>query len=95
MSMRGRPFALIKDHVLLKYAGLLEEADAEMTARIGMEKVAEIVQQIPDCVACRMIRVRQQEPSSGNAYLNFFALAGSASSSIFVREAMHARAAHL
>ncbi len=42
------PFALIKDHVLLKYAGLLEEVDAEMTARLGTEQIAAIVELIPE-----------------------------------------------
>src|SRR5580693_3826984 len=34
------PFSLIKDHVLLKYAGSLEEADAEMRARIVNDEIA-------------------------------------------------------
>jgi len=87
------PFALIKDHVLLEFASRLEEADAEMAERISMEKVAEIVQQVPDAWLADDpgfdSRSQQRE-----AYLNFFA-SRLQSSSIFVREAMHARAAHL
>src|SRR6202142_68475 len=42
------PFSLIKDHVLLKLAGRLEEADAEMRARLVIDKIAGIVELIPD-----------------------------------------------
>src|SRR5580698_9439853 len=37
------PFSLIKDHVLLKFASELEQTDAEMRARILMDRVAGIV----------------------------------------------------
>src|SRR5579863_9305919 len=37
------PFPLIKDHVLLKHAGGLKEADAEMKSRIVIDKIADIV----------------------------------------------------
>jgi hypothetical protein len=87
------PFSLIKDHVLLKYAGRLEEADAEMTARIDIEQVAELVKLIPDTWFA-------DEPgfdgksAQRDAYLNFFRTR-LASSGIFVQEAIHARAAHV
>jgi hypothetical protein len=87
------PFSLIKDHVLLKYAGRLEEADAEMTARIDIEQVAELVKLIPDTWLA-------DEPgfdgksAQRDAYLNFFRTR-LASSGIFVQEAIHARAAHV
>jgi hypothetical protein len=42
------PFALIKDHVLLRFAGSLEEADSRMTARITSDILASIVGLIPD-----------------------------------------------
>ena len=87
------PFSLIKDHVLLKYAGLLEEVDAEMAARIDIERVAELVNLIPDTWLA-------DEPgfdgksAQRDAYLKFFKTR-LASSSIFVQEAIHARAAHV
>ena len=87
------PFSLIKDHVLLKYAGLLREVDAEMTARIDIEQVAELVKLIPDTWL-------GDDPgfdgksAQRDAYLNFFKTR-LASSSIFVQEAIHARAAHV
>jgi hypothetical protein len=42
------PFALVKDHVLLRFAGALAEADARMTARITPEVIARVVRLIPD-----------------------------------------------
>lgn len=87
------PFSLIKDHVLLKYAGLLKEVDAEMRARVDIEQVAELVKLIPDTwladdpgFDCKS--------AQRDAYLNFFKTR-LASSSIFVQEAIHARAAHV
>jgi hypothetical protein len=42
------PFALIKDHVLLPLAGVLEQADARMAGRITPQLIAEVVAAIPD-----------------------------------------------
>jgi hypothetical protein len=42
------PFGAIKDHVLLKFAGALLQADASLTARITADKLREIVAMIPD-----------------------------------------------
>jgi len=41
-------FPAIKDHILLKFAGALDEADAAMTARITPELVRDIVALVPD-----------------------------------------------
>jgi hypothetical protein len=87
------PFALIKDHVLLKYASLLEDTDADMRARITVEAVARIVETIPG-------QWLADDPgfdsklAQRNAYLNFFKTRLE-SSSIFVQEALRARAAHV
>jgi hypothetical protein len=87
------PFSLIKDHVLLKYASLLEETDAEMTARIKPEAVARIVAAIPE-------EWLADDPgfdsrlAQRKAYSNFFD-ARRESSGIFLQEALRARAAHL
>ena len=87
------PFALIKDHVLLKAAGQLEEIDAEMAERLEVKKIAAIVELIPDAWLAEdpgfESRAQQRD-----AYLNFFK-DRLASSKVFVQEAMHARAAHL
>jgi hypothetical protein len=42
------PFAMIKDHVLLRFADSIEEADAMMTARINADLIERIVGLIPD-----------------------------------------------
>jgi hypothetical protein len=87
------PFALIKDHVLLKYAGMLEEVNAEMAARLDIEKIAAIVGLIPDgwlADDAGFDRKSQQR----EAYLNFFS-SRLKNSQVFVREAIHARTAHL
>jgi hypothetical protein len=87
------PFSLIKDHVLLKFAGRLEEADAEMRARIGIDKIAGIVELIPDAWIANDPGF-ESKTQQRNAYLNFF-MARLAASEIFLMEALRARAAHL
>ncbi|MCC8144936.1 MAG: aminotransferase class I and II [Bacteroidales bacterium] len=47
-SQALNPFSLIKDHVLLPYAGKLKEADKEFRYLLHPDKLREIVQQIPD-----------------------------------------------
>jgi len=42
------PFARIKDHVLLRFASRLQEADAAMLERVTRESIAAIVEQIPE-----------------------------------------------
>jgi hypothetical protein len=87
------PFPLIKDHVLLRFASLLEETDAEIRTRIGIDAVARIVDAIPE-------EWLADDPgfdsklAQRKAYLNFFE-SRLESSSIFVQEALRARAAHL
>lgn len=87
------PFPLIKDHVLLKFASELEVADAELKKRMTIDKVAAIVELIPDSWLADdpgfASKVQQRE-----AYLNYFA-ARLASSDLFVQEATLARASHL
>jgi hypothetical protein len=87
------PFSLIKDHVLLKYASLLEETDAAMRALITPEAVARIVAAIPE-------QWLAEDPgfdstlAQRNAYSSFFDTRLE-SSSVFLQEALRARAAHL
>jgi hypothetical protein len=87
------PFALIKDHVLLKYASALAEVDAKMQAVLTPDKLAGIVRLVPDAWlpedAGFADKTAQRE-----AYLNFFTLR-MRSSEVFVREAMRARSSHL
>jgi hypothetical protein len=42
------PFPAIKDHILLKFAAALEEADAAMSARITPAIIQEVVALVPD-----------------------------------------------
>lgn len=42
------PFSQIKDHILLPFAGELEKADAELSAKLAPEVLREIVGLIPD-----------------------------------------------
>jgi hypothetical protein len=42
------PFAAIKEHILLKFARALDEADASMTARITPELIRDVVSLVPD-----------------------------------------------
>jgi hypothetical protein len=43
-----RPFAAIKDHVLLPFAGSISEADAALTPRLTLEVLRSIVDLIPE-----------------------------------------------
>ena len=48
MARATSPFALIKDHVLLPFAGRLAEADVSMSALLTPELIADVVALIPD-----------------------------------------------
>jgi hypothetical protein len=87
------PFALIKDHVLLPYAGALADVDAQMASLLTADKLANIVQLIPDSWL-------PDDPgfagthAQRDAYLNFFLLRMQ-NSNVFVQEAIRARSSHL
>lgn len=87
------PFALIKDHVLLKYAVALAQVDARMKSLLTHGRLAAIVDLIPDSWLPEdegfSNRAAQRE-----AYLDFFT-ARLQSSDIFVEEAIRARAANV
>ncbi len=44
----AEPFAAIKDHILLKFAPALDEADAAMTARITPQLIRDVVELVPE-----------------------------------------------
>jgi hypothetical protein len=48
LARAGDPFALIKDHVLLKFASRLLEVDAVLPERLTSERIREIVALVPD-----------------------------------------------
>jgi hypothetical protein len=87
------PFALIKDHVLLKFASGLEQADAEIRPRMDIDKIAGIVELIPEAWLADEPGF-QSKAQQRTAYLNYFT-ARLAASDVFVKEALRARASHV
>ena len=47
-SGAGKPFPLIRDHVLLRWASRVAEVDAELVSRLSDDVIARIVSEIPD-----------------------------------------------
>ena len=89
----AKPFPLIKDHVLLRFASMIEEVDAELAARLPEDKIAAIVALIPDTWLGEDPGF-DGKPQQREAYLDFFQQRLRASN-LFVREAVHARSSHL
>jgi hypothetical protein len=87
------PFPRIVDHVLLKLASRLAQVDAEMRTRLAIDKIAEIVELVPDAWLADDPGF-ESKSQQRDAYLNFFT-ARLAASDIFVKEALRARAAHV
>ena len=48
MARATSPFALVKDHVLLRFASRLVEADESMSQRLTPELISAVVALIPD-----------------------------------------------
>jgi hypothetical protein len=90
MERSRSPFPQIKDHVLLRYADALPEADALLAAMLTRQRIAEIVELIPDDWLAG-------EPSFAGvgehraAYLAYLSHR-LAERQVFVEEALHARA---
>ncbi|WP_373056193.1 HipA family kinase [Zunongwangia sp. H14] len=83
------PFSLIKDHVLLPQASLLEEVDKEYKKILTTDKIQEIINLIPD----EWLQWRETlEPAAEikEAYIQFL-LKRLENSEIFIKEAQHAR----
>lgn len=83
------PFSLIKDHVLLPQASLLEEADKSFKEILTREKLKEIVYLIPD----EWLEWEGNEEKAEEikeTYLQFL-LTRKTHSEIFIKEAQHAR----
>jgi hypothetical protein len=88
-----KPFTLIKDHVLLEFAGVLDEADAQLRSRLTADKLSDIVRLVPDSWLAEdpgfTSKAAQRE-----AYLDYFTLRLE-SSAVFVQEAIRAQSSHL
>jgi hypothetical protein len=89
----ANPFALIKDHVLLKYAGALAEADARMATLLTAHKLTSIVELIPDSWLTEDPGFAGKD-AQRQAYRDFF-IERLQSSGAFVQEAIRARSSHL
>jgi hypothetical protein len=85
-----RPFAPVKDHVLLPQAGELDTVDAEYAPLLTEERIRNIVGLVPD----EWLTGGSAEDGSADerreVYIQFL-LTRVASSPIFVKEAQHAR----
>jgi hypothetical protein len=87
------PFALIKHHVLLKYASILAAVDARMAALLTPDKFAGIVRLIPEAWLTHNPEFAGTA-AQREAYLNFF-IQRMRTSHVFVQEAIRARSSHL
>ena len=86
-------FALIKDHALLPYADQLEAVDVELKTRLSKDAIASIVALIPEAWLLDDAGF-ESKAAQRAAYLSYFCWRLERSS-IFVREALHARSAHV
>jgi hypothetical protein len=87
------PFALIKDHVLLKYASALAEVDAQMASKLTVDTLSDVVQLIPDSWLAEDPGFAGK-PAQKEAYLDYF-MRRMQSSDVCVLEAIRARSSHL
>jgi hypothetical protein len=88
-----RAFAPIKDHVLLPFAGALEQADARLAQCLSPEVVAQVAQMIPDeWLGDDMVDAHPQ--ARREAYLQYF-LRRLQTPRAFAAEAVRARSLHL
>jgi hypothetical protein len=87
------PFSMIKDHVLLQFAGSLHETDAQMMGRVTPDNIDRIVKSIPSSwlVADSLTGGSSQ---SRDAYLEYL-LSRLESPHPFLEEAINARSVYL
>jgi hypothetical protein len=87
------PFPLIRDHVLLKYAAVLNEVDERLKSSFTAGRLADIVQSIPDSWLPDD-RGFPGKDAQREAYLHYFT-DRLRSSGCFVQEAIRARSSNL
>ncbi|HXD78191.1 MAG TPA: HipA family kinase [Puia sp.] len=88
-----RPFAPVRDHVLLPQASLLDAVDADYRARLTADKVIAIVDLLPD----DWLRAwtSGQSPDEIRSVYSQYLQTRVAASATFVKEAQHARNEHI
>lgn len=84
-----KPFALVKDHVLLPRAGKLEEVDQQYRNLLTPDLIRNIVSLIPDQWLTGTFESPEQHRE---AYISFL-VTRVAHSHVFIKEALHAREA--
>jgi hypothetical protein len=84
------PFIQIKDHVLLPWAGQLENADRDFHERLSNERIESIVSMIPEGWLINDDDLSQTAADKRKIYSRFLQTRFE-SSAIFVKEAIHAR----
>lgn len=87
------PFGAIKDHVLLPFASQLQDADAQMTALLTPERIAEVVALIPEPWLADEAAFADKT-AQRQAYADYFARRLQ-SPRAFAQEAARAHAAHV
>ncbi len=86
-------FALIKDHVLLRFAATLREVDAQMSERLTPERIADIVGLVPDAWLIRDAAIGGSAEQR-DAYVAYL-LNRLQQPHAFLEEAIRARSRHL
>ena len=88
-----RPFAQVKDHVLLPFAGDLDGADAELRARLDPGLIEEIVSLIPDAWLSEVVTGKETSMTNNTkrSVYTAFLRERLAVSGTFVKEAQDAR----
>jgi len=84
-----KPFAAIKDHVLLPQATMLQEVDAEMKTIFTPEVIHQVISLIPE--SWLLTESDSNSPEEKRAMYRQFLTNRCAHSSIFLNEALHAK----
>jgi hypothetical protein len=87
------PFPLIKDHVLLEFATVLEQANADLVGRLDEDALRSLVACVPDDWLPEDTGFNDRAHQR-SAYLDYFKTR-LRSSQVFVQEALRARAAYV
>jgi hypothetical protein len=92
-SAAAKPFALVRDHVLLPFADGIAAADAELAPRLDQATIERIVAQVPDCWLLPDPAFADAQ-AQRRAYVEHL-VQRLAQRQVFVQEAVRAHAAHV